>query len=178
VSVSVRPVGSTMPATEVLTGLDWSRTRAVNGVATVVNRPLSFPLDVGRTWSVSYTEHQPNRVHSSEHFSSPYRVIGWEDVTVPAGPFHAVKIECEGVWSAVTAPGITSAFGARVDAAGTVSVIEQDRTIPHAVSGRTYKAFWYVPGVKKWVKSVEEYYDGNGVRYERHADELQSYKVD
>jgi hypothetical protein len=45
------------------------------------------------------------------------------------------------------------------------------------ISGRSYKAFWYVPGVKRWVKSDEEFFDANGVRNERYLDELASYKV-
>ena len=28
-------------------------------------------------------------------------------------------------------------------------------TTPKETSGRTYKAFWYVPEVKRWVKSVQ-----------------------
>jgi hypothetical protein len=44
------------------------------------------------------------------------------------------------------------------------------------VTGRTYKAFWYVPEIGRWVKSVEEYYGSNGVRNERYTAELESYK--
>ena len=55
--------------------------------------------------------------------------------------------------------------------------------IPHAqkigpvpATGRTYKAFWYVPEVGRWVKSVEEYYSSNGVRNERYTTEVESFK--
>jgi hypothetical protein len=34
-----------------------------------------------------------------------------------------------------------------------------------------------VPAVKRWVKSVEEYYDSNDTRTSRFAEELESYKV-
>jgi hypothetical protein len=34
-----------------------------------------------------------------------------------------------------------------------------------------------VPKVKRWVKSVEEYYGANGVRNERYTSELETYKV-
>jgi hypothetical protein len=44
------------------------------------------------------------------------------------------------------------------------------------VSGRTYKAFWYVPEVRRWVKSVEQYYGSGGVRNERYTGELESVK--
>jgi hypothetical protein len=40
---------------------------------------------VGRTWQVDYTEKQPNSFYRSERFHHDYSVVGWEDVTVPAG---------------------------------------------------------------------------------------------
>lgn len=52
IALSEKPVGSTMPPVERLTGADWSRFRSVNGRETVVNRPLSFPLSVGKTSQV------------------------------------------------------------------------------------------------------------------------------
>ena len=177
IAVSIKPSASTMPPTEQLVGPDWSRVRSVNGRDTVVNRPLSFPLSIGKTWEIQYTEDHPNRQHSTEHFRTPYKVAGWEDVTVPAGTFHAMKIEADGQWSAALAPAVSAVSGARVDAQGTTSVIQTSKTTPATVSGRTYKAFWYVPAVKRWVRSVEEYYDTNGVRHERFTDELESYKV-
>jgi len=177
IALSNKPVGSIMPPSEQLTGADWSRFRGVNGHETVVNRPRSFPLNIGKTWDVEYTEDHPNRQHSSEHMRTAYKVSGWEDVTVPAGTFHAVKIEADGEWSAAIAPAVAGASGTRVDAQGTTTVVQTGKIAPRTISGRTYKAFWYVPAVKKWVKSVEEYYDANGVRNERNADELESYKV-
>jgi hypothetical protein len=34
-----------------------------------------------------------------------------------------------------------------------------------------------VPEVKRWVKSVEEYYGSGGVRNERYTGELESFKL-
>ncbi len=177
IETSTRPSGSTMPPRVQLTEPDWARARSVNGHRTVVNRPLAFPLRIGKSWELDYVEDHPNRQHSSEHIHSVYRVVGWEDVVVPAGSFHAVKIEAEGEWSAAIAPAVAADAGSRVDAQGATSVLQTHRITPGVVSGRTYKAFWYVPSVKRWVKSVEEYYDGNGVRNERYMDELTSYRV-
>ncbi len=177
IETSTKPAGSTMPPKVQLAAADWARFRSVNGHETVVNRPLSFPLRVGKSWQIDYVEDHPNRQHSSEHIHSVYRVVGWEDVVVPAGSFHAIKIEADGEWSAAIAPAITADGGSRVDAQGAASVAETHRITAGIVSGRTFKAFWYVPSVKKWVKSVEEYYDANGIRNERYMDELTSYKV-
>jgi hypothetical protein len=176
IALSSKQAGSTMPPVEVLTGADWSRTRSVNGHETVVNRPLSFPLSVGKTWTVEYAEDHPNRQHSNEHLKQPYKVTGWEDVTVPAGTFHALKIEGDGDWTATAAPAVSAMAGSRVDAQGPTTLVQTNRVIPGTSSGRTYKAFWYVPSVKKWVKAVEEYYSSNGIRSWRITSELVSFQ--
>jgi hypothetical protein len=56
-------------------------------------------------------------------------------------------------------------------------VTQAQNTRDEPVSGRTYKAFWYAPEVKRGVKSVEEYYSGSGVRTERYTGELESFKI-
>jgi hypothetical protein len=177
IAISNKVVGSTNPPSEMLTGPDWRRIRSVNGQQTVVNRPLSFPLSVGKAWDVEYTEDHPNRLHNSEHFKTAFKVAAWEDVTVPAGTFHALKIEGDGEWMAVMAPAVSAVAGARVDAFGSTAVTQTGRTLATTASGRIYRAFWYAPEVKRWVKSVEEYYSSTGVRNERYTDELESYKV-
>lgn len=177
IALSNHLAGSTAPPVEQLTGLDWSRLRSVNGHETVVNRPLSFPLSIGKTWEVEYAKDHPNRQHSSERIKTTYKVVGWEDITVAAGTFRALKLEAEGEWAAAVAPAVSAMSSARVDAGGTASVVQTDKTSAAVFTGRTYKAFWYVPAVKRWVKSVEDYYDPNGVRYERSADELESFRV-
>jgi hypothetical protein len=176
IGIAVKVVGSTAPPVEQLLGPDWSRVRSVNGHTTVVNRPLAFPLSVGKTWTIDYVEDHPNRQHTSEHYHTPYKVVGWEDVSVPAGTFHAIKIEADGEWSAAIAPGVTAASGARVDAQGTTTVVQTNRITPSTVSGRTYHAFWYVPSIRRWVKSVEEYYGAGGVRNASYKSELESFK--
>lgn len=177
IEISSKVAGSNMPPRETLVGADWSRERSVNGKNTVVNRPLVFPLTIGKTWVVDYSEDHPNREHSNEHLHTPYKVTGMEDVTVPAGTFHAVKIESEGQWTAVIAPAIGAVAGTRLDVQGATTVMQTNRRGAAPISGRTYKAFWYVPEVKRWVKSVEEYYSANGQRNQRFTEELESYKV-
>ena len=177
VGISTKVVGSTSPPVEQLTGPDWSRVRNVNGHQTVVNRPFAFPLSVGKSWTIEYSEDNPNREHTSEHYNTPYKVVGWEDVTVPAGSFHALKIEADGTWAAAIAPAVSAAAGSRVDRQGTTTIVQTNRTMPSTVSGRTYHAFWYVPEVKRWVKSVEEYYSATGTRTSSFKTELQSYKL-
>ena len=58
--VSIKTVGSTRPPVEVMFKPDWANFRGVNGVETVVNRPLAFPLALGKSWGVNYVENNPN----------------------------------------------------------------------------------------------------------------------
>jgi len=175
--LSVKPSGSQREPVEQLAGADWSRSRDINGKQQVVNRPFAFPLEVGKKWELKYTEANPNRQHLSETFDTGYSVVGWEDIEVPAGKFKALKIEAEGNWTAVLAPMNQVAAQGVTTASGSAMLVQNNRVTPHTTSGRTYKAFWYVPGVKRFVKSVEEYYSSNGIRSERLTNELVSDKV-
>jgi hypothetical protein len=176
--LSIKEVGSPAPPHEQLVGSDWSRFRSVDGRDTVVNRPFDFPLAPGKTWQVEYKDDHPSdRAHSSEQFDDKYRVTGWEDVTVPAGTFRALKVECEGKWTAVLAPSVGAVSGSRVSGEGSTVVMQTNRVTPQTITGRLYKAFWYVPEVKRFVKTDEEYFSSNGQRSERDAEDLESYHV-
>ena len=172
-----KPSGSTLPAKELFAGLDWSRLRDVNGKETVVNRPLAFPLAAGKTWVVQYTEQHPNKTHKSEQWDSKFTVLGFETVDVPAGKFNALKVEAEGRWIAEIEPTQTVVQGAQSSAAGASMATEIQRARIEPVTGRIYEAFWYVPEIRRWVKSVEEYYGNGGVRTERFVGELESFRV-
>jgi hypothetical protein len=174
--VLAKPTGSTMPGKEQMVGADWSRFRSVNGEEITVNQPMKFPLTPGKSWTVDYTEKNPNRDHKSEHLHSDYKVIGWEAVTVPAGTFQAIKIEADGQWVAEIAPAITAGSAARVDAAGSTVISQANKITQQTATGRLYKAFWYAPETKRFVKSIEEIYAANGVRSERRTQELEAFR--
>lgn len=175
---STKQSGSTQAPMELISGVDWSRIRNVNGKEIVVSRPLTFPLSVGRTWELQYTEQRPNKVHRYEQWNNTYKVVGFETVEVPAGKFSALKIEAEGKWVAQMEPANTVAQGAQSTQNSTTMITQVQKTTADTVTGRTYKAFWYAPEVKRWVKSVEEYYGSNGARNERYTGELESFKLD
>ncbi|KVF77433.1 hypothetical protein QZM18_20140 [Burkholderia diffusa] len=174
--VETRQSGTTQAPRELVVDSDWSRSRSVNGTETVVNRPLAFPLTAGKTWTVRYSESHPNPRHASEAYDTHYKVIGPDTVTVAGGKFDAIKIEAEGTWQAQAAPGQSVTSGISRNAGGSTIVVQSHTNGTAEQTGRTYKAFWYVPAVGRWVKSVEEYYDMNGVRTARYSDELASYK--
>jgi len=174
--IATKAAGSTQPPKEMLVGPDWSRMRDVNGKETVVNRPLAFPLSDGKSWELVYTEQNPNKSHKSEKFATHFRVVGYEAVEVPAGSYRALKIESEGNWEATLAAAQSVVQGAQTAQGDTTMVTRAQSTGERQTSGRLYKAFWYVPEVKRWVKSVEEYYSSGGVRNERYLQELESFK--
>lgn len=176
-TVEVRAVGSELPPKEQMLGPDWSRVRNVNGHQTAVNKPVSFPLAPGKSWTVDYTEANPNRVHTREQFHYVYEVKDWEDITVPAGKFKAVKIEAEGDWSADVPARIDAAAGSHVDADSALAMAGTFKHGPQTFTGHVYKAIWYVPEVGRWVKSVDEAFDANGERNERLTSTLESYNV-
>lgn len=169
-------VDSKMPAREVFMGTDWSRVRAVNGKEMVVNQPLAFPLLVGKTWTINYTEQHPNKNKRYEQQEMKYTVLGYEQIEVPAGKFKALKIESEGRWTAEIEPNQTVVQTAQVNRDGTTMATQANKTQASLYTGRTYAVFWYVPEVKRWVKSIEESYDSGGVRSSRTTVELEAVK--
>jgi hypothetical protein len=88
---------------------------------------LKFPLRVGDTHDARYVVKFPLRsahgiwqVRHERHV----KVVGWEDVTVPAGTFHALRIEGEGSFE-------------RLDT---------------TLSGTAKEIMWYAPEVRRYVK--------------------------
>ena len=172
-----KQLGSTLPEKEFIRNLDWSRIRDVNGKQTVVNRPLNFPLEVGKTWQIQYTELNPNKFFRSQSWDSHYKVVGYETVEVPAGKFKACKIEAEGTWTGEIEPSQTAVSVAQSHTDSATSVSQISKIHAATKSGRTYKAFWYAPEIKSLVKTVEEYYNSNNIRTECYTSELQSFKL-
>lgn len=175
--LSTKEVGSTLPPKEMLWGSDWSHSKSIDGKEQITAKPFDFPLNQGKTWIIDYTVSSPDRMHKNEHFHFQYAVTGTEKVTVPAGTFDAIRIEADGQWTAETAKAATATSIARTDAQGAVTAAKVDKMEPKTFTGRLYRAFWYVPEVKRYVKGVEEYYTINGTLGQRDTAELESYKV-
>ena len=173
-----KEVDSPNPPREILIDSDWSGFRSLNGKETVVYRPYAFPMSVGKSWDLEYTDDHPsNKGHKSETHRLKYRVVGWEEVEVPAGKFKALKIEADGAWTGEIAPRTAASVVTQAGAQGTTAAAETVNITAETVTGRLYRAYWYAPEVKREVKSVEENYDTNGVRSARFTNELESYKV-
>jgi hypothetical protein len=112
---------------------EWNMVATGSVVQTPHSGNLHFPLYVGKSYDASYTWENTKTGRRIKH-ERVARVVGWEEVSVPAGRFHALKIDVEGP-------------SQRLDAFGT---------------GRTQTILWYAPEVKRWVKGFFE--DGAGNR--------------
>jgi len=78
-----------------LIGADWSQRRLVDGEQTTTGRPFSFPLSIGKTWTSDYVDLNQHGLQVSAQHHDTYTVVGWEDMTTPAGTFHAIKITAD-----------------------------------------------------------------------------------
>ena len=174
--VSSKASGSTLTPKDSFATRDWGVIRQLGGAEVVTVRPLSFPLTVGRSWDVKFTDPHPAN-HLSEQWSMKYKVVGYEQIEVPAGKFNAMKVEAEGAWSGEGKPSVSISQTIIKDASGTASAANSVKNTPagQMYSGRVYKAFWYVPETKRWVKSVEEYYSNTGERNARYTSELEQF---
>jgi uncharacterized caspase-like protein len=110
---------------------------------------FSFPLDPGKTWQGKYrTSRDDGRVFDNDRSVT---VEGWEQVTVPAGTFKALKV------SSLT-------YYRRVDAGG-------------SGGGRIVFNYWYAPEVGRPVRIEDVNIGNNGVVHQDFTSELVSYKV-
>jgi hypothetical protein len=111
--------------------LEWAYVTGGSGqIFSQPARMLHFPLRVGDSYTVEYDVQAPLIVteHLAKHKWN-VKVVGWEEVTVPAGTFHALKIEGEGSYQ-------------RLD---------------RGFTAKESFSRWYVPEVNRWVRS--EYSD-------------------
>jgi hypothetical protein len=174
---TLKLAGASQIASEQFRNLDWSRTQDINGKETLVNQPLSFPLSTDKTWTLDFTNQHPNKEHNFEHINEKYTVVDYETVEVPAGKFNALKIEAEGNWDAELAPNRSVTMQTQTTQDNTSMVTQAQKTGKAPVAGRTYKAYWYVPEIKRWVKAIEETYSNKGERSQRTSYELESDKL-
>jgi len=96
------------------------------GVIEMEKSLLQFPLVPGRQYQAAWEIRRPTVGTFHVRHERRVTVVGWEDIEVPAGKFRALKIQADGYFKRL------------------------DRT----VQDEARNTFWYVPQVKRWVKSV------------------------
>ena len=177
ISVSVKTTDSNLPPKELSRNVDWSATSSMNGESTVTSKPYDFPLKENKTWKIEYFNSNVDAKVKSEKITKQYTVIGWEDITVPAGTFHAIKVEMEGDWHIDYAPvGATAVSAVTSNQSGSTGVVKtQNAGTPKPVTGKLYAPFWYVPEIKTHVKVIDEDYQAGGALNKRVVEELESF---
>jgi hypothetical protein len=155
-------------------GADWSRRLLLNGQETVTNRPFAFPMAVGEQWSSDWDGVRHGNVLSI-HSHRDCVAMDWEDVKVPAGTFHAIKIVCKGVDEGTVDVASTSVSGTSVNGTSATSLSHAQKGGVQQVSNGVYSETYYVPEVKYYVRSVDERYSSTNVRLTRTTSVLSSY---
>jgi hypothetical protein len=174
-TVGVKREGAPTAFEDHIVGADWSQRRLVDGQQTVTTRPLQFPMNVGRKWTVEYVDATRRGNQLSAHIRRTYSVAGWVDVTVPAGHFHAIEIVAEGTdEGTIEVPSVAGAT-AMAASSGSTSISHAQRGGVGKLTRVTHAEFYYVPEVKNWVKSVEEQYNTDNVRLSRQTRSLVSF---
>jgi hypothetical protein len=108
---------------------EWNGVVSVDeGVVEIKSGLLQFPLTVGRTYPAEWDMRRPRAGKFHARHERTVKVLGWEQIEVPAGKFQALKMQAEGGWR-------------RLDA---------------KTSGWARNTIWYVPEVKRWVKTLYE----------------------
>jgi hypothetical protein len=175
--VSRKERSSRLPPIETVVGLDWSRYRSVNGEETVVNQPFKFPLEQGKSWELKYVEDRPNSLYKYIETRLKYTVTGWEEITVPAGTFKALKVEADGTWKSGLEPSTNTSTTTRTDREGSTVMMHAGKSRPGATTGKLYRAYWYVPEARTYVKAVDENFSSNGTLSRRTIEEMDAFMV-
>ncbi len=106
---------------------DWqSAVSPDGGVVEMEKSLLQFPLAPGRQYPAAWEIRRPNIGGFHVRHERRVTVVGWEDIEVAAGKFRALKIQADGYF----------------------------KRLDRNVQDEARNTFWYVPQVKRWVKSV------------------------
>ena len=114
---------------------EWNIVTDPRSVRTSPTRFLKFPLHVGETYSFESSYRNSNSAEIERKKKWDMKVVGWEDVIVPAGKFRAVRIEGIG----------TNADG-------------------RPARQQTQETIWYVPEVNRKVKDIRVNSSGTDVQ--------------
>jgi hypothetical protein len=174
--VRAKSSGASEPYEDYRVAPDWTQSRVLDGQLAVTGRPFKFPMAPGDSWTVEFRQAELHDGQTNTHWNVIYQVVGWTDVTTPAGTFRALQIKETGSTEAEkTIPQTVSATtGAnhRHPAKRDQAKRLLSQAIKNTVSGEIY----YVPSIKYYVKYVQEQYDADNVRTGRDEDVLVSFK--
>ncbi|HEY1927543.1 MAG TPA: hypothetical protein VGG92_08770 [Caulobacteraceae bacterium] len=174
--VRANPRGTSAIDHDYRVGLDWTQSRVLDGQLAVTGRPFKFPMAPGDSWTVEFQQAESHNGQTNTHWNVLYQVVGWTDVTTPAGTFHALEIKETGSTEAekTIAQQVSSTTAARHRRPAARG--QAKHTLRQAIKNTVYGEFYYVPSIKYYVKYFQEQYDADNVRTGREEDVLLSFK--
>ena len=175
IGVESHVAGTAGPGRETLLEPDWTRKRSIDGRQTVVSHPFSFPLSPGKSWAIAFTESAPaDRRHSSEHVAMTYRVAGWDEITVPAGTFRALRVDGDGTWMVELASNAPPSTSMTLDGSEFPLTLKEPG---RRFTGRLLRSYWYVPRVHRWVRYEEATFDSTNTRVQQRISVLEAFQL-
>jgi hypothetical protein len=112
---------------------------------------FKFPLQVGATYNAAFDVTLLKKNIAESRNERQVKVVGWEDVVVPAGRFRALKVVSEGHFQRL------------------------DNTF---MKGTSRNVIWYVPEIRRWAKiTLENRPTGTQGHGEHTGEELVGYKL-
>lgn len=106
---------------------------------------LAFPLSVGKTYEVKNKYETEDGYRGSQDMTA--KVIGWEQVTVPAGTFSALKIILDGFYESHEIVGVKNGTG-RIDI-----TIWYDLNKLRVIKREYKSTYWGGRSVNSWNKT-------------------------
>ena len=106
---------------------EWNNVVSGDGTVFVLEKGMfQFPLSIGREYPARWENQRPRSGAFHVKHERLVKVVGWEELEVPAGKFRALKIHAEGTYQRLDRPN----------------------------TGWARNTYWYVPEVKRWVKTL------------------------
>jgi hypothetical protein len=127
---------------------EWNAVSTRNRIFVPHTGWFRFPLRVGSVHEAVFDSRMPKKGDAHSRQQRTVRVLGWEDVVVPAGRYRALKIESAGQYQRLDKP----------------------------VAGRARNLVWYAPEVKRWVKLELEITTDRGL-VEHSGEELVGFAL-
>lgn len=174
--VGIKPDGAPVDFTDHRVALDWTQSRMIDGQETVTGKPFKFPMAAGKSWTMEFRQPEMHDGQLNTHWNVTYRVVGWADVTTPAGTFHAVEIKETGSTDAERIIPQMATAAAVATPSGATTVGHTQRTLRQIIHNTVYGELYYVPSIKYYVKFLQEQYNSDNVLTLRDEDVLTSYK--
>lgn len=172
ITVGIKPDGAPTAFEDHVVGTDWSQRRLMEGAEKPTTRPLRFPMKIGDSWSIDYLDATQRGTQRSDHVRRGYRVIGWQDITVPAGSFHAMVIDARGVDEIMVDIPSTAGSIVATTPNATRGIVQAQKGGTRLIRQVTHSQFFYVPEVRYWVKSIEERFNSDDVLMTRETRDL------